>query len=47
LIFDVTMVTLLAEPYVPLGLPFDATTCYYSIPCMSSVYTVINKVLLS
>ena len=31
----VTRATLLAEPYVPLGLPFDAITCYYCILCMS------------
>ena len=37
--------TLLA--YVPLNIPFDATTCYCSILCISSEYTVINKVLLN
>ena len=47
LIFDVTGATLLAEPHVPLGFPFNATTCCYSIQCMSSVYTVIDKVLLN
>ena len=48
MIFDVARATLLGEPHVPLGLSFDAiTSCYYSILCMSFVYTVNNKELLS
>ena len=38
---------LLGEPFIPLGLPVDAVTCYHLNYVLFYVYTVIIKIILN